>query len=240
MTNVGGTEPFPLSKTTSQVPLGHRWEWGVNRHLTRTRSSQRNQPKVSSTTWARTRTQSGLGCPVNLSHQTCAWLTGSQERTESRVTSHLRWQVGTQWHSYTPAARHVKPANQEEFRVTIQVNPPKLLIKQKGSAPLPRDLFITEEKPARTKLPGTREPPWPGWPEVQPPNSAPQLQGPRAVTSFSVQASLISVISSQMNLKWHKAQLPTNIFYRVCTGIITHANSCINWQYTISESLWYL
>lgn len=59
-TNVRGTEPFPLSKDPRPSTPGAQMGWGVNRHLTRTRSSQRKQPKSHPPHGLGRGTQSGL------------------------------------------------------------------------------------------------------------------------------------------------------------------------------------
>lgn len=145
VTNARGTEPFPLSKDQQPSTPGAQVGWGVNRHLTRTQWSQKEPAKVSSTTWARMKDSIWIRGVLNLSHQTCTWLTGSQERMESRVTCPLS---GGDWVTllYSCRKTYETRGEPEGIQVTIQAKPPKLLIKQKGSAPHPRDLFITRRE----------------------------------------------------------------------------------------------
>lgn len=155
---LGELSPSHWAKTSSQVPLGHRWGeelTGIWQGLSEVR---RNQPKSHPPHGLGWRTQSGL--EVSWIYPTRLVPDLQEVRRGWKAEWHVHCQVGTEWRSYIPAARHMKPGvNRKEFKSRSKPNHPNSWLNRRVQLLIPGTSLSPEEKPARTKLPDT-EPPW--------------------------------------------------------------------------------
>ena len=134
------TEQRPAAKCTPGIQVGS----GINRHLTRAQWNQKEPAKVSPTTWASRRDS------IWIRH---AWIYSTRLAPDLQEVRR-GWKAKWHLHSQVDCVKLLHSCRKtfetrgepKGIQVTIQVNPPELLIKQKGSAPHPRDSFITRRE----------------------------------------------------------------------------------------------